>query len=354
MVHVGLIGFGLAGQAFHAPVIRGVPGMRLACILERSGNRAREKYPDVRLARTLEDLLADKQIQLCVVATPNDSHFELARTCLLAGRDVVVDKPFAPTLKESEELVRLASERGRLITIYQDRRWDGDFGTVKKIVQSGTLGKVVEYECRFDRFRPEPKANAWKERADQPGAGVLFDLGPHVIDQALVLFGEPSAITASAFCERETSQVDDSFDVCLEYASSMLRATVRARIIALAPGPHFLIHGTRGSFVKYGVDPQEARLRGDDFPQGTDWGADWGEEPENLWGTLSLVGEPSVKVKTERGDYPGFYANVRDAIEKKAPLEVTPEQALRTMRAVMLAHKSSRERRTVWWDEAVE
>jgi len=219
-------------------------------------------------------------------------------------------------------------------------------------VASGSLGKIAEYECRFDRFRPEPKANAWRERADQPGAGVLFDLGPHVIDQALVLFGEPRAITASAFCQRETSQVDDSFDVYLEHPG--LRALVRARIIAFAPGPHLLIHGTKGSFVKYGMDPQEARLRGENVPEGTDWGADWGEEAESLWGTLSLVGEPSVKIKTERGDYRGFYANVRDAIEKKAPLEVTPEQALRTMRAVMLAHKSSREKRTVEWGEEVE
>jgi predicted dehydrogenase len=352
MVRVGLIGFGLAGQAFHAPVIRAVPGMELACIVERRGTRAHEKYRVIRVARSLEELLSDKEIQLCVVATPNDSHFELARACLLAGRDVVVDKPFAPTLAESEELVRLARERGRLITVYQNRRWDGDFFTVKKIVASGRLGRIAEYECRFDRFRPEPKANAWRERADQPGAGVLFDLGPHVIDQALVLFGEPKAITASAFCQRETSQVDDSFDVSLEYPG--LRAMGRARIIAFAPGPHFLIHGTKGSFVKYGMDPQEARLRGENVAEGTDWGADWGEEPESLWGTLSLVGEPSVRVKTEQGDYRGFYENVRDAIDKKAPLEVTPEQALRTMRAVMLAHKSSRQQRTVGWGEEVE
>ena len=352
MVRVGLVGFGMAGQAFHAPVIRGVAGMELACILERRGTRAQERYPGVKVARTLDELLADKEIQLCVIATPNDSHFPLARACLLAGRHVVVDKPFAPTLAEAEELVRLAAELGRLITVYQDRRWDGDFGTVKKIVQSGCLGTIVEYECRYDRFRLEPKPNAWREKADQPGAGVLFDLGPHVIDQALVLFGEPGAITASAFCERETSQVDDSFDVCMQYPR--LRAMGRARIIAYAPGPHFLIHGTKGSFVKYGMDPQEARLRADQYPQGTDWGADWGEEGEELWGTLNLVGEPGVKVKTERGDYRGFYANVRDAIEKKTPLEVTPEQALRTMRAVVLAHKSSRERRTVEWKEAAE
>jgi scyllo-inositol 2-dehydrogenase (NADP+) len=356
MVRVGLIGFGLAGQAFHAPVIRGVPGMELACILERRGTRAREKYPEVRVARTLEELLADNEIQLCVVATPNDSHFEYAQACLMAGRDVVVDKPFAPTLAESEKLVHLAAECGRLITVYQDRRWDGDFTTIKEIVASGKLGTVVEYECRFDRFRLEAKANAWRERADQPGAGVLFDLGPHVIDQALVLFGEPRAITASAFCQRETSQVDDAFDVCMQYTNSgsELRAMSRARIIAYAPGPHFLIHGTKGSFVKYGMDPQEARLRAENCPDGLDWGADWGVEVEELWGTLSLAGEPSVRIKTERGDYRGFYANVRDAIEKKAALDVTPEQALRTMRAVMLAHKSSRERRTVAWGEAVD
>jgi scyllo-inositol 2-dehydrogenase (NADP+) len=352
MVRVGLIGFGMAGQAFHAPVIRGVAGMELVCILERRGTRAQEKYPGIRVARTLDELLSNKQIQLCVIATPNDSHFDLARACLLADRDVVVDKPFAPTLRESEELVRLAAERGRLITVYLDRRWDGDFGTIKKLVYSGRLGAIVEYECRYDRFRPEPKPNAWREKADQPGAGVLFDLGPHVIDQALVLFGEPKSITASAFYERKTSQVDDSFDVCLEYPQ--LRAMGRARIIAYAPGPHFLIHGTNGSFVKYGMDPQEARLRTDDYPQGTDWGTDWGVEPEELWGTLSLVGGPAVKIKTDRGDYRGFYANVRDAIEKKSPLDVTPEQALRTMRAVILAHKSSREKRTVSWEEPAE
>jgi scyllo-inositol 2-dehydrogenase (NADP+) len=352
MVRVGVIGFGLAGQAFHAQVIRGVPGMELACILERSGSKARERYPDVRVVRSLDELLADGSIQLCVVATPNDSHFELAKRCLLAGRDVVVDKPFTPTLAESEELVRLAQERGRLITVYHDRRWDGAFRTVKKIVQEGSLGRVAEYEARFDRFRPDPKPNAWRERKGQPGAGVLFDLGPHLLDQALVLFGEPRTITASAICQRETSEVDDAFDVCMEYP--WLRAMLRARIIAYAPGPHVLIHGTKGSFIKYGMDPQEERMRNNKVPEGTDWGPDWGVEREELWGTLSLVGQTGRKVQTERGDYRGFYVNVRDAIEKGASLEVAPDQALRAMRAILLAHKSSREGRTVTWDEVVE
>ena len=352
MVRVGLIGFGLAGQAFHAPVIEGVAGMELACVLERRSSLAQELYPKARIARTMGELLSDETIRLVVVATPNDSHFDLAKQSLLAGRDVVVDKPFTPTMAESEELVRLAAERGRLITVYHDRRYDGDFHTVQKIVKSGALGEVVEFESRFDRFRPEAKPGAWRERADQPGAGVLFDLGPHVIDQALILFGVPQAVTAWAIRQRDTSEVDDAFDVLFEYPRT--RALLRARILAFAPTEHFLLHGTRGSFVKYGMDPQEELLRTGKFPTGKDWGPNWGVDREEFWGTLSVDGAPRRQVKTERGDYRNFYANVRDAMEKKARLEVTPEQCLQVMRATLLAHKSSREKRTVRWDEAVE
>lgn len=352
MVRVGLIGFGLAGQAFHAPVIRGVQGMELACILERHGSNASSKYPDVRVARTLDEMLSDKTIGLCVVATPNDSHFSYTKACLEAGRDVVVDKPFTPTMADAEQLVRLAAERGRLVTVYQDRRWDGAFLTVKKLVSSGALGTVAEYESRFDRFRLETKPSAWREQAEFPAAGVLWDLGPHLIDGALVLFGEPETIFASAICQREASKVDDAFDVIMQYART--RATLRARIIAYAPGHHLLIHGTQGSFIKYGMDPQEEILRGPNCPDGLDWGANWGLETKEHWGTLSRVNETPRRVETERGDYRGFYANVRDAIEKRSPLEVTPEQALRTMRALLLAHKSSREGRSVRWTEAPE
>ena len=326
--------------------------MELACILERHGSLARETYSNVRVARSLDELLSDKTIGLCVVATPNESHFELTRACLLAGRDVVVDKPFTPTMAEAQTLVQLAAKQKRLLTIYQDRRWDGVFRTVRKLLNGGTLGDVVEYESRFDRFRLEAKENAWRERADQPAAGVLWDLGPHPIDQALVLFGEPQTITATMFLQRTTSVIDDAFDVCMDYPR--LRATLKARIIAYGLSPHLLIHGTKGSFLKFGMDPQEERLRTGNFPRGTNWPADWGTEPEAAWGTLSLVGQPPKKVKTEAGDYRGFYANVRDAIEKGAPLDVSPEHAIRVMRAVLLAHKSSRERRTVKWDEAPE
>jgi predicted dehydrogenase len=163
MIRVGLIGFGLAGQAFHAPMIRGVPGLELACILERHTSNAQKRYPQVKVARSLDELLSDKTIQLCVVATPNDSHFQLTRDCLLAGRDVVVDKPFTPTMAEAEQLCCLAAERKRLLTVYQDRRWDGAFMTVRKIIGSGELGDVAEYEARFDRFRLGSKPGAWRE-----------------------------------------------------------------------------------------------------------------------------------------------------------------------------------------------
>ncbi len=352
MVRVGLIGFGLAGQAFHAPVIRGVKGMELACVLERHSSKAKERYPEVRIARSLDEMLSDKSIQLCVVATPNDSHFSYAKACLEAGRDVVVDKPFTPTMAESEQLVKLAADRGRLITVYQDRRWDGSFLTVKELVKSGAIGQVAEYEARFDRFRLDAKPNAWREVADFPAAGVLWDLGPHLLDGALVLFGEPESVTATVLHQRASSTVDDAFDVFFQYPN--LRASLRARIIAYAPSHHLLVHGSEGSFVKYGMDPQEEILRSPNCPDGHDWGANWGLESADHWGTLSRVNEAPRKVPTERGDYRGFYANVRDAIEKRAALDVTPDQALRTMRSLLLAHKSSREARTVRWNESVD
>jgi scyllo-inositol 2-dehydrogenase (NADP+) len=352
MVRVGLIGYGLAGQAFHAPVIRGVPGMELACVLERHTSKSKERYPEVRVARTLDEMLADESINLCVVATPNDSHFSYAKACLEAGRNVVVDKPFTPTLTEATRLVLLAAELGKLITVYQDRRWDGVFLTVKKLLTSGALGTIAEYEIRFDRFRLNAKPGAWRENADHPASGVLWDLGSHLIDGALVLFGEPASICASAFCQRPTSTIDDAFDVTMQYPH--MRANLRARIIAYTPGAHVFLHGTAGSYFKYGMDPQEEILRSEHCPDGPDWGANWGLEPKDRWGTLTRVSEQPRKIETERGDYRGFYVNVRDAIEKETPLDVAPEQALRTMRGILLAHKSSREGRTVRWTEAVD
>jgi predicted dehydrogenase len=344
LIRVGVIGFGLAGQSFHAPIVRTTPGLELACIVERSGSAAPRMFSDVRAVRTVDEMLADEKIQLCVVATPHTSHFEIARRCMLAGRDVVVDKPFTVTSAEASELVQLAGQNKRVLSPYQNRRFDGDFQTVKKLVESGILGQVAEYEARYDRFRPELRPN-WRDNPG-PGAGVLFDLGPHLIDQALTLFGTPVAVNASVLRQREFSPVDDAFDVCFEYPK--LRALLRARVLAYAPGPHFLIHGTKGSFSKYGMDPQEDPLRRGELPGSEHWG----EDPETLWGTLSVAGSPPQTVKTEVGDYRRFYANVRDVILGKAALEVTAVDGFRTIRAIELAVQSSRERRWVPWSEA--
>ncbi|HXA56674.1 MAG TPA: oxidoreductase [Candidatus Acidoferrum sp.] len=343
-IPVGLIGFGLAGQTFHAPMIAAVPGLDLACIVERSGDLARQKYPLARVVRSVDELLADGRIRLCVVATPNETHFELARRCLNAGRNVLVDKPFTVTSEQSALLIRLAEKRKLLLTVYQSRRFDGDFKTVRKILAAGTVGRLVMFESHFDRFRPTLK-NAWREKPG-PGAGMLYDLGPHLIDQALQLFGKPEAVTADIRTEREGGTVDDAFDLRFDYPG--MRAILRSTMIARAHRTRFVIHGTAGSFTKTALDPQEEPLRRGIAPGGPGWG----EDPEAHWGMLYLASdsEPGgTKVKTETGDYREFYANLRDAMLGMAELVVKPQQALDVIRAIEIAIESNQERRTIAW-----
>ena len=347
MIRVGLVGYGLAGQAFHAPMICAVPGLELACILERHGDLAQRKYPGVRVVRTLDDLLADPEIRLCVVATPTPTHFELAERCLLADRDVVVDKPFTTTSVKALQLVELAEARGRLLTVYQNRRLDGDFLTVQKLLSSGVLGRLVSYESHYDRYRPEQKPGTWREVAE-PGSGTLYDLGSHLIDQAMVLFGIPRAIAAQVFTQRDGAVADDAFDVRFEYPG--LVALMRSSMLACKPGPRYLLHGTKGTVIKYGMDPQEEPLRNGVFPAGPHWG----EDPETRWGTLYFPDGDTTKtekIKTETGDYRRFYSNVRDAIIEGAPLAVPARDGVRTIRAIELAYRSSREGRTIAWSD---
>lgn len=344
MIEVGLVGFGLAGRAFHAPVIRAVPGLHLAAILQRSGNEAAEKYPDVRIVRTLDDLLAMKEIQLIVIATPNDTHYPLARQCLAAGRDVVVDKPFATTLEEARSLVDLARGAGRLLTVYQNRRFDGDFQALRQIVAAGTLGRIVRFETSYDRYRPQLKPGAWRE-SQRPGSGILFDIAPHLIDHALVLFGLPEAVTADVRIERENAVADDAFDITLHYPNS-LRAVLRSSILAAAPRPRFVALGTQGSFVKQSFDPQEMNLRRGNIPADTAWGL----EPEENWGVLTMrVGDAfeQRRIPSASCDYRDYYANVRDAILGVGKLAVTPEWSLDVMRLLELARASSQKRCTI-------
>ena len=344
MIDVGLVGFGLAGRSFHAPVIRAVAGLRLATILERSGNQAAVQYPDARIVRTLDELLANPEIRLVVIATPNDSHYPIARECLAAGRHVLVDKPFATTLDEAIALVEFAKKQGRLLTVYQNRRYDGDFQAILELVASGALGRIVRFESNYDRFRPQLRPGAWRERSG-PGSGIFFDLAPHLIDHALLLFGLPEALTADIRVEREGAVADDAFDLAFHYPRG-LRADLRSSILAVSTRPRFLLHGTQGGFVKQSFDPQEANLRRGYIPTDTAWGA----EPEENWGLLTLSRNGALtqhRVPSAKCDYRDFYANLRDAVLGQAKLAVSPEWALDVMRLLELARHSSNERRTV-------
>lgn len=355
-IGVAVIGFGLAGRVFHAPFVSAVPGLRLEAIVirdQRKGDEAVKAYPGTRILRTVEEALGDPAVQLIVVATPNETHFDLARQALLAGKHVVIDKPFASTSEEAVELKQLSEKQRLILSPFHNRRWDGDFLTVQKLLAADGeqgLGRLVTYESHFDRFRPLPRENTWKEGAS-PSHGLLFDLAPHLLDQALTLFGAPQGITASVRKDRDLTQIEDAFDITLEYPR--LRAHCRSTMLAADPAPRFLLHGTGGSYKKYGLDPQEpALVAGAKVPRVGE--GEWLAESEADWGTLTVAPNPAepahltrTRVPTELGDYRLYYANIRDAVRGTAPLVVTPEDGVRTVKLMELARQSSRERRTL-------
>lgn len=339
MLNVGLVGFGFAGQVFHAPVISVVEGLRLAAVARRSGDRD-PRYPEAEFVRSLDELLT-RPIDLVVIATPNTTHAPIAKQCLLAGKHVVIDKPFATTAAEAEELIPIAEARRVLLSVYQNRRYVGDFVTVRKLLNENALGRVTLYESHFDRFRPALRPGSWRERP-LPGSGLWFDLGAHLLDQVLVLFGIPEAVSADIRIERDGAAVDDAADVTLHYSG--MRAMLRISMLAAAPGPMFNVRGTKGSFVKYGLDPQEDALKAGRTPNEPDWDCD----PPEFYGKL-ITPEGSVAIPTTPSNFTHYYENVRDAILGKAELAVKPQQSLDVMRGIELALKASQQRRTLPW-----
>jgi scyllo-inositol 2-dehydrogenase (NADP+) len=348
-IRAGVVGFGLAGRVFHTGVIQATPGLELGCVVERSGDEAALEFPGVKIARSVEEMLGDVGIQLVVIATPNYSHFELAQQCLREQRHVIIDKPFTLTSAEAAELIRLARERKLLLAPFQNRRWDGDFQTVRALIAGGELGRLVVYESHIDRFRAQPRLNVWRESGGT-GSGTLFDLGPHLIDQALVLFGVPTQLSADVRIDRENGASDDAFDLRLEYQNPhRLTVLLRSTLTACLPGPRFLVHGTHGSFIKWGIDPQEEQIK-----NGMAIGApEYGLEDESRWGELCLAGEVRRRIPTQRGDYREFYANIRDTLLGKAELAVRPEEAWRTARIIELARESSGQGRRLRVDLSV-
>ncbi|MDR3495889.1 MAG: Gfo/Idh/MocA family oxidoreductase [Ancalomicrobiaceae bacterium] len=353
-IGVGLIGFGLGGRVFHAPFANAVNGLRLTAVLQRQGEESARAYPAAQIVRTLDDMLANKAIELVVVTTPNATHVELAKQALEAGKHVVIDKPFATTSEEALGLSQLASSKGLLAVPFHNRRWDGDFLTVKKLIVEQALGRLVSFESHFDRFRPIPRGGVWQE-AENPANGMLFDLGPHLVDQALALFGLPDTIVASVRSDRDGSEIEDAFDITLSYPGANgkgLLVHCRTSYLACDNSPRFLLHGTRGSFRKHGLDPQETAVVGGATVPKLGSPDVWLQEDEPAWGTLTVAPNPAAparlvesRVKTEIGDYRGFYANVRDAILGTAPLALTAEDGYRVIRLLELARQSSAEGR---------
>lgn len=352
-VQVALIGYGSAAKIFHAPLIAGVPGLQLACICSTRADAVHADWPAVRVVATPAEVFADASIDLVVIATPNDSHYPLALAALQAGKHVVVDKPCTVTLADADHLLEVAAQRGRVMTVFQNRRLDSDFLALQQVLAGGELGRVVQMASHFDRYRPVVPSR-WREE-DLPGSGLWFDLGSHLVDQALVLWGKPDAIQLDLACLRDGSEVNDWFHAVLRYDSAHagLRVILHASTLVAELGPRWAVHGTTGSFTKYGLDTQEDTLKTGRRPQ-LDAQDDWGVDPQPgqvlHMAKLSGVSSP-VSVRREApnppGNYLAYYANLRDHLAGQAELMVTPEQVHAVMQVLTLGEQSALKRHEI-------
>lgn len=345
-LRAGLVGYGFAGQTFHAPVLSAVPGLQLAAVASSQPHKVHADWPGVDVAPDATALVARPDIDLVVVATPNAQHHPIARQALEAGKHVVVDKPFTLDAAQARELAALAGRKGRVLSVYQNRRFDSDFLTLRELLVRGELGRPVFFESHFDRFRPEIRER-WREQ-QVPGAGLWVDLGSHLLDQTLQLFGRPDTLQLDTAVLRDGAQVEDYFHAVLRYESAAhapLRVLLHATTLAPYPAPRYIVHGTRASYVKRGVDPQEDALRAGGRPGSEGWGTD----PED--GTLTFPhadGHADVHgVPTLAGDYRRYYAAVRDAILGTGPNPVPPEQAVELMELLDLGRESAAEGRAL-------
>lgn len=349
MIRVGLVGFGMAGRVFHAPLISSVEGLELAAVVERSTNNAAALYPGITTYRSVDELLADASIKLVVVATPNVTHYEIAMRALEAARNVVVDKPAAMTSAEIAELMELAGGIGLHLIPFHNRRWDNDFQTIQKLLNERAIGSLVHFESTFDRWRPGLSSRAWKEEPDQ--GGLLHDLGTHIVDQALMLFGFPDTVGAEVRRERDGDGASDSFTMRLNYYTG-LSVTLSANCLSALARPRFHLRGTRGNFWKWGLDPQEdalGKIKRIETP-------DWGQESSDRWGTLSIETDGTLSNKPLQsipGDYRKYYAAVRDALLGEGPPPVPAIDAWRTARVLEYALESSKSHRDIECDWSV-
>ena len=342
MIGVGLVGYGLGGSVFHAPLIQAEPELRLQAVVTSRDEQVRRELPGVGVVGSAAELLEDPAVELVVVAAPNAVHHQLAAAALRAGRHVVVDKPFALSTADADELIGLAEATDRRLSVFHNRRWDSDFLTVRRCLEAGVLGDVSSFTSRYDRFRPVPKGS-WKEE-DVPGSGVLWDLGPHLIDQALQLFGRPETVWADVGVQRPEVAAVDYLHLALGYGR--LRVLLHAGMEVRDPGPRFEVHGDRGSFVKGGMDLQEQALRAGGRPGDPGWGS----EPPDRHGTLTgeVAGlELRGRLESVPGDYGAFYAAMAAAIRGDGQVPVPAAEARDVVMVIELALASAREGRVV-------
>ena len=338
MIGVALIGYGYAGRVFHAPLIRATPGLELAIISSSRPERVRADLPGIPVVSSPEEACALPSVELVVIATPNDTHVPIATMALRAGKHVVVEKPMAPTLEGAREIAALAQSLDRVLAVFQNRRWDGDFLALTDLLTSSALGDVTHFESHFDRYRPIVR-DRWRERAGV-GSGVWYDLGPHLVDQVLQLFGLPERVMATMAAQRAGAQSDDWAHVVLEY--SRLRVILHASMLVAAPLPRFIVHGTTASWIKYGLDAQERQLNAVFTPDAV-------ENVQDREHAMLVDGASGTQTETPvpRGDYRDFYLRLRDALQGTGRNPVPPEQALPVMAIVEVAIRSSAEGRAL-------
>ncbi|OBX37606.1 oxidoreductase [Halomonas elongata] len=342
-LNVGLIGFGMAGRTFHAPLIQAAPGLELSAVVSGDTAKVQAVYPQMTVHAKPQSLFADPNIDLVVIATPNESHFPLAKSALSAGKHVVIDKPMSVSLAEARQLKSHADNADRLLSVFHNRRWDSDFLTLKSLLGRGELGRVAALESRFDRFRPHV-SDRWRDH-HQPGSGIWFDLGPHLLDQVRELFGMPRAILLELSTARDGAEIDDDFLAVLDYDN--LRVILGASSLVAEPTPRFAVYGTQGSFVKYGLDPQEAWLKAGETPE-EGWGVD--DSPGRLTldeGQGDEVSLVSRELPGEAGDYRAYYDGIAETLLHGTPPPVTAEEALETMSLLEAGLDSYRQGRWV-------
>lgn len=343
-INTALCAFGMSGKVFHAPLLHTHQGFSLAKVWERRSQRASSIYPYVTVVPTIDEILNDQDIELLVVNTPEATHFEFVSRALDAGKHVVVEKAFTLNSDEAQKLLTKAKEKQLCLSIFQNRRWDNDFLTLQKVIASGMVGRIVEFESHFDRYRTYIKPDSWKEEA-LPGTGVLFNLGPHLIDQALALFGMPKWVFAEMRTQRTGGRVPDNFELILGYEE--LRVILKVNYLVKHKPVKFILLGELGSFVKYGIDPQEDALKAGLYPDSQGWG----EESESEWGWLESTRggiEFQGKVKSVAGNYLSYYDNIYEAIRNNAELLVSAQDGLNTMRIIDAALESDKEGRKIY------